>query len=105
MPFGNESVGDGDAEIAGQVIVAGPRKAEPVIADSAHFAAFNEIYARYFGDLSPARIFIHVPSWPGPFDVESTASHRQVPKNETCPPSDGPESALVHSPQRLRVLR
>jgi 2-iminobutanoate/2-iminopropanoate deaminase len=38
--------------------------------DPAHFAAFNEVYARYFGDLSPARIFIHVPSWPGPFDVE-----------------------------------
>lgn len=38
--------------------------------DPAHFAAFNEVYARYFGDESPARIFLHVPSWPGPFDVE-----------------------------------
>lgn len=36
----------------------------------AHFATFNEIYARYFQDHSPARIFLHVPSWPGPFDVE-----------------------------------
>jgi 2-iminobutanoate/2-iminopropanoate deaminase len=38
--------------------------------DPAHFAAFNEIYARYFPDESPARIFLHVPSFPGPFDVE-----------------------------------
>jgi 2-iminobutanoate/2-iminopropanoate deaminase len=35
-----------------------------------HFATFNEIYARYFNDSAPARIFLHVPSWPGPFDVE-----------------------------------
>jgi len=35
-----------------------------------HFATFNEIYGRYFPDESPARIFVHVPSWPGPFDVE-----------------------------------
>ncbi|QOZ74694.1 RidA family protein [Bradyrhizobium sp. CCBAU 53351] len=38
--------------------------------DLAHFAAFNEVYARYFRDETPARIFVHVPSWPGPFDVE-----------------------------------
>jgi 2-iminobutanoate/2-iminopropanoate deaminase len=36
----------------------------------AHFAIFNEVYARYFPVESPARIFMHVPSWPGPFDVE-----------------------------------
>ena len=34
------------------------------------FEIFNEIYGRYFPDTSPARIFMHVPSWPGPFDVE-----------------------------------
>jgi len=34
------------------------------------FQIFNEIYGRYFPDTSPARIFMHVPSWPGPFDVE-----------------------------------
>jgi 2-iminobutanoate/2-iminopropanoate deaminase len=38
--------------------------------DPSHFAAFNEVYARYFASESPARIFLHVPSWPGPFDVE-----------------------------------
>jgi 2-iminobutanoate/2-iminopropanoate deaminase len=27
-------------------------------------------YARYFPSEAPARIFLHVPSWPGPFDVE-----------------------------------
>ena len=37
---------------------------------SAHFAVFNDVYARYFQDQTPARIFVHVPSWPGPFDVE-----------------------------------
>lgn len=36
----------------------------------AHFEAFNDVYARYFQDDTPARIFLHVPSWPGPFDVE-----------------------------------
>jgi len=35
-----------------------------------HFAAFNAVYQRYFPDGSPARIFVHVPSWPGPFDLE-----------------------------------
>jgi 2-iminobutanoate/2-iminopropanoate deaminase len=35
-----------------------------------HFARFNAIYQRYFPAESPARIFLHVPSWPGPFDVE-----------------------------------
>jgi enamine deaminase RidA (YjgF/YER057c/UK114 family) len=32
--------------------------------------AFNQIYARYFPADGPARIFLHVPSWPGPFDIE-----------------------------------
>jgi 2-iminobutanoate/2-iminopropanoate deaminase len=39
-------------------------------ANESHFSTFNEIYARYFPVASPARIFLHVPSWPGPFDVE-----------------------------------
>lgn len=39
-------------------------------ASDSHFNAFNEIYARYFPVSSPARIFLHVPSWPGPFDIE-----------------------------------
>lgn len=38
--------------------------------DPAHFAAFNEVYARYFPAEAPARIFLHVPSFFGPFDVE-----------------------------------
>jgi 2-iminobutanoate/2-iminopropanoate deaminase len=38
--------------------------------DPSHFAAFNSVYARYFVGETPARIFLHVPSWPGPFDVE-----------------------------------
>ena len=38
--------------------------------DPAHFAIFNEVYGRYFPRESPTRIFVHVPSWPGPFDVE-----------------------------------
>ena len=35
-----------------------------------YFATVNAIYARYFPVDSPARIFLHVPSWPGPFDIE-----------------------------------
>jgi 2-iminobutanoate/2-iminopropanoate deaminase len=38
--------------------------------DESHFGIFNEVYERYFPSDSPARIFLHVPSWPGPFDIE-----------------------------------
>jgi 2-iminobutanoate/2-iminopropanoate deaminase len=34
------------------------------------FAAVNEIYARYFTEAPPARIFVAVPAWPGHFDIE-----------------------------------
>jgi 2-iminobutanoate/2-iminopropanoate deaminase len=38
--------------------------------DASHFETFNDVYFRYFPTDGPARIFLHVPSWPGPFDVE-----------------------------------
>jgi len=38
--------------------------------DAAYFAAFNEVYARYFPVESPARIFVCVSPFPGPLDVE-----------------------------------
>ena len=38
--------------------------------DESHFGIFNEIYSRFFPADAPARIFLHVPSWPGPFDIE-----------------------------------
>jgi 2-iminobutanoate/2-iminopropanoate deaminase len=34
------------------------------------FASVNAIYARYFPNEPPARIFICVPTWPGRFDIE-----------------------------------
>ena len=34
------------------------------------FAAVNAIYARYFPEDPPARIFVCVPAWFGPFDIE-----------------------------------
>ena len=34
------------------------------------FAAVNEVYKRYFPTDPPARIFVNVPAWPGPFDIE-----------------------------------
>jgi 2-iminobutanoate/2-iminopropanoate deaminase len=34
------------------------------------FAAVNAIYARYFPQNPPARIFVCVPQWFGPFDIE-----------------------------------
>jgi 2-iminobutanoate/2-iminopropanoate deaminase len=38
--------------------------------DPSHFAKLNAVYDRYFTSENPSRIFLHVPSWPGPFDVE-----------------------------------
>ena len=34
------------------------------------FAVVNAIYARYFPEDPPARIFVCVPTWPGRFDIE-----------------------------------
>nr|WP_280923071.1 RidA family protein [Paraburkholderia sp. LEh10] len=34
------------------------------------FAAVNAVYARYFQNHPPARIFVCVPAWPGRFDIE-----------------------------------
>ncbi len=38
--------------------------------DQSHFVAFNEAYDRYFVGATPARIFLCVSAFPGPFDVE-----------------------------------
>ncbi|HUI94791.1 MAG TPA: Rid family hydrolase [Xanthobacteraceae bacterium] len=38
--------------------------------DAAHFATINTVYARYFPKDPPARSFICVNAWHGPFDVE-----------------------------------
>jgi len=40
------------------------------VPEPSRFAIFNAAYARFFQNESPARIFMHVPSWPGPFDIE-----------------------------------
>lgn len=37
---------------------------------SKHFAAVNAVYTRYFPDNPPARIFVCIPEWTGPFDIE-----------------------------------
>ena len=34
------------------------------------FAAVNAIYARYFPERPPARVFVNVPAWPGHFNIE-----------------------------------
>ena len=34
------------------------------------FAAVNAVYARYFPRDPPARVFVCVAGWPGPFDIE-----------------------------------
>ncbi|HEY4254323.1 MAG TPA: RidA family protein [Roseomonas sp.] len=36
----------------------------------AHFTAVNAVYARYFPKDPPARIFLSVPAWFAPFDIE-----------------------------------
>ena len=38
--------------------------------DAAHFATINAVYARYFPKDPPARSFVCVLPWHGPFDVE-----------------------------------
>jgi 2-iminobutanoate/2-iminopropanoate deaminase len=38
--------------------------------DAAHFATINAVYARYFPRNPPARSFVCVNAWHGPFDVE-----------------------------------
>ena len=38
--------------------------------DPAHFATINSVYARYFASDPPARSFVFVAGWHGPFDVE-----------------------------------
>lgn len=37
---------------------------------AAAFAAINAVYARYFPVDPPARVFVCVPEWFGPFDIE-----------------------------------
>ncbi|MCA1396862.1 Rid family hydrolase [Bradyrhizobium sp. BRP56] len=39
-------------------------------ASAKHFTTFNAVYARYFPQQPPARIFVCIPEWTGPFDVE-----------------------------------
>jgi 2-iminobutanoate/2-iminopropanoate deaminase len=38
--------------------------------DPAHFVTINTVYARYFASDPPARSFVFVSGWHGPFDVE-----------------------------------
>lgn len=45
-------------------------KCNVYVTDPAQFATFNEIYARYFPLESPARIFLCVPCFRGPLDIE-----------------------------------
>jgi 2-iminobutanoate/2-iminopropanoate deaminase len=37
---------------------------------SKHFQTVNAIYARYFPLDPPARIYVCIPEWTGPFDIE-----------------------------------
>ena len=37
---------------------------------SEHFVAVNAVYARYFPNDPPARIYVCIPEWTGPFDIE-----------------------------------
>jgi 2-iminobutanoate/2-iminopropanoate deaminase len=34
------------------------------------FPQVNAVYSRYFPSDFPARVFVNVPAWPGPFDIE-----------------------------------
>jgi 2-iminobutanoate/2-iminopropanoate deaminase len=41
-----------------------------VYADAKHYAAINEVYARFFPIEPPARTFVPVGAWPMDFDIE-----------------------------------
>ena len=45
-------------------------KCDVFTTDAAHFATINAVYARYFAADPPARSFVFVAPWHGPFDVE-----------------------------------
>lgn len=45
-------------------------KAVVYVTNAAYFPTVNKVYARYFPDKPPARVFVAVGSWPAEFDVE-----------------------------------
>jgi 2-iminobutanoate/2-iminopropanoate deaminase len=45
-------------------------KCDVFCTDAAHFSTINSVYARYFPTDPPARSFVCVAPWHGPFDVE-----------------------------------
>ena len=47
--------------------------------DAKYFGAINAAYARYFPENPPARSFVCVLPWHGPFDVEIDCIARAVP--------------------------
>lgn len=38
--------------------------------DPSHFETINRVYGHYFHEAPPARVFICVAGWPGPFNLE-----------------------------------
>ncbi len=58
------------AQRAGNLAQAKQLYRQILRSDAAHFAAINKVYARYFPVDPPARSFICVLPWHGPFDVE-----------------------------------
>jgi 2-iminobutanoate/2-iminopropanoate deaminase len=45
-------------------------KSNVYCSNPAYFATVNEVYAEYFGDHRPARVFVCTAGWFGPFDIE-----------------------------------
>jgi 2-iminobutanoate/2-iminopropanoate deaminase len=45
-----------------------------------HFQAINSVYARYFASNPPARSFVFVAGWHGPFDVEIDCNRCERPR-------------------------
>jgi 2-iminobutanoate/2-iminopropanoate deaminase len=46
------------------------RKCNIFCTSAEHLSVVNAIYARYFPVDPPARIFVCIPEWTGPFDIE-----------------------------------
>lgn len=49
-------------------------------ANSGFYSVINEVYARFFPDTAPTRVFVPVASWAGQFDIEIDAvAYRETP--------------------------
>jgi hypothetical protein len=67
MSFGKHVSGDRGHKLAERDEV------QHLLRSAEHFPVVNAIYARYFPEDPPTCIFVWVPEWPGPFEIDCVA--------------------------------